>query len=126
MSLHGPFISDMFCLKLDKTKPDYYMGEYLVLPEIGNYAFQLQQKDTLAYGANFPVFHYKIRKGNHYNADKILPKVFLYLTFCPQIGILSFNYVQADFKATLTHIDNIPLKEFIQTKGCITPFCDIR
>lgn len=126
MGTHGPFISDMFCLKLDKTKPDYYMGEYLVLPEIGNYAFQLREKDTAMYGANFPVFNYKIRKGNHYTPDKILPEVFLYLNFCPQIGILSYHYVKQNIYINLTHIDNIPLKEYINTKGCITPFCDIK
>lgn len=110
---------DMFILKIgSKYFQDYYITHHIV-HEIQDKTRMINIDSTNYY----KIFTYEI--SSYYYLEKVDEKVYLYVRFCPQLGIISYNFCQNGFKMELEYIDNYPIDYYMKNNICVTPFCDI-
>ncbi len=118
-----------FPIKSHKTDLDINKSSYMVKNDnIEEYKITFMEIDTSTFSRNYPIFHYKI--GGYYQFKfenyKVYSDEFLYLAFCPQIGILSYRFPQAGVTIDLESINGMPVSHYVNSNRCITPFCGIK
>ena len=134
--LNNDWGSLLFAFKEDKFSDNYNYktyevnrsGYYSVSDWYNRSPLTLIKVDTTQFSADFPVFHYQIGGWYYYEERnyKVYSPTFLYLSFCPQIGIISYDYPQEKVKVRLESIDGFPPEYYVKNHICITPFAEIK
>lgn len=98
---------------------DYYLTHHII-QEIQDKVRMLNidstYKDYRMY--NFEISDYKYLK-------KIDEIPYLYLKFCPKMGVVLYDFLILHIKIELQYIDDIPIDYYIKNNICLTPFCEI-
>lgn len=109
---------DLFYLKTAKNDPNYYWEKYVIYPFYPEEARFIMQLDKINY------LHETSYKTFHYNIYTYLGVPYLYISFCPKIGVTSYKYSNG-LKIELELMNGLPLEYYLKNNICITPFCEI-
>ncbi|MFN0202950.1 MAG: hypothetical protein ACKVTZ_15610, partial [Bacteroidia bacterium] len=115
----------LFHLKNNKEDSTYSTLKYETLY---NYLLSLEKVGNLEGNPAYKTFTYSVTHvsltANYLSKEEQKP--YLYLTFCPQFGIVEYHYLKPNIHIRLITIDGKPLQEYVKKGLCITPFCEIK